>query len=48
MNIICVSTKAFNLKPSDDDWKKATPIGGGAVEPVGKLTTMWGAIKSSF
>ena len=48
MDVICVSTEPFEPTPTDDDWNNAKPFGGGAVESVGKLTTMWGAIKSSF
>ena len=47
MDVICVSTEPFEPTPTDDDWNAAKPFGWRAVESVGKLTTMWGAIKSS-
>ncbi len=34
--------------PTDDDWIAAKPLGGEAVDSVGKLTTTWGTIKNKF
>ncbi len=45
MDIICISTVVFDPAPNDDDWWEAEPFGGKAVQPGGKLSTMWGAIK---
>ena len=44
VDIIMVSTVA--LEPTDDDYINAQPAS--AVQPGGKVATMWGAVKSSF
>ena len=48
MDIIMISTTDF--EPNDDLFENASPLAGDPtpVEPAGKLTTTWGAIKHSF
>ena len=48
MDIICISTVPFEPAPTDDDWREARPFGTKSVQPGGKLSTVWGAIKSDF
>ena len=47
-DIICVSSVSLDGMPTDDDWLAARPLGGEAVDSVGKLTTTWGTIKNRF
>ena len=46
MDIICISTVPFEPAPTDDDWLEARPLDGKSVQSGGKLSTVWGAIKS--
>jgi hypothetical protein len=47
IDIIMISSVEF--QPTDDDFNNASPLGGPtAVQPEGKLTTTWAAIKRNF
>lgn len=49
MDIICVSTVPFIPSPTDDDFMNAELMSADeAVQPEGKLATMWGTIKGNF
>jgi len=48
MDVIMISSKQFVPGPVDENFTKATLLGGKSVQPAERLITIWAVIKSEF